>query len=132
VGSSSSTNPRATAHTCAPAGNRADRSGSPTAAGSAPARCYFIVDRAQKLNDRQSGIVQPPRNSQPSLEEAVAGDNCPIAPDDAHKVPVSQHRIGLPLLQDDRPGTRRFPRLDAYRCLTRQVFHINPRNWRWD
>jgi len=119
LGSSSSTNPRATAHTCKPAGNRADRSGSPTAAGSAPARCYFILDRAQKLNDRQIGIVQPPPNSHPSLEEAVAGDNCPIAPDDRYNVPISQHPIGLPLQPDDRPRTRRFPGLDAYRCLTR-------------
>lgn len=132
MGSSSSTNPRATAHTCAPAGNPADRSGSPTAAGSAPARCYFILDRLQKLNDRQIGIAPPPRNSQPSVEEAVVGDNSPIAPDDRHNVPVSEHRIGLPLPPDDHPRTRRFPRLDAYRCLTRQVFHINPRNWRWD
>jgi hypothetical protein len=132
LGSSSSTNPRATAHTCTPAGNRADRSGSPTAAGSVPTTCYFILDRPAKLNGRPIGILQPPRNSQRSVEEAVAGDSCPIATDDRHDVPVSQHRLGLPLPPDDRPRTRRFPPLDAYRCLTRQVFHINSRNWRWD
>jgi hypothetical protein len=132
LGSSSSTNPRATAHTCAPAGNPADRSGSPTAAGSALIGATLYSIALQKLNDRQIGIAQPPRNSQRSVEEAVVGDNCPIAPDDRHNVPVSQHRIGLPLPPDDRPRTRRFRRLDAYRCLTRQVFHINPRNWRWD
>ncbi|MEG4198527.1 hypothetical protein [Microcoleus sp. Pol12A6] len=48
---------------------------------------------------------------------------------DRHNVLVSQHPIGLPLLPDDRPATRRFPRLDAYRCLTRQVFDIHPWNW---
>ena len=132
MGSSSSTNPRATAHTCAPAGNPSRSQWLSHRCRLGANRCYFILDRAAKLHDRQIGILQRPRNSQPSVEEAVAGDNCPIAPDDRHNVPVSQHRIGLPLPPDDRPRTRRFRCLDAYRCLTRQVFHINPRNWRWD
>ncbi|MEG5045754.1 hypothetical protein QUB26_14650 [Microcoleus sp. B4-C1] len=48
---------------------------------------------------------------------------------DRHNLLVSEHRIGLALLPDDRPGTRRYSGRDAYRCLTRQLFHLNPWNW---
>ncbi|MEG3912615.1 hypothetical protein QT979_03545 [Microcoleus sp. w2-18bC1] len=58
------------------------------------------------------------------MDEAVVGDKS-----DRHNLLVSQHPIGLALLPDDRPRTRRHSRRDAYRCLTRQSCHINPWNW---
>jgi len=48
------------------------------------------------------------------VEEAVVGDKS-----DRHNLLVSEHPIGLALQPDDRLGTRRFPRRDAYRCLTK-------------